>query len=140
MSPWTSAAIQIAYPCLIALLAYDWVAAVVLAKGPYPVVPWHSLARDFLEDLSLTSVYAVTVTPRVRAVVAGYSAKARRLCLIMFGLGLAWYVVICAWVTRQLSEPPGMAMSVVVLFVVPLILAPWYVKWLRTKVTDAERG
>lgn len=131
-----SAAILIAYPCLIALLVYDWVAVVLLAKGPYPVVIWHSLARDFLEDLGVTAVYAVVVTPRVSAIVAGYPPEASRLCLIMLGLGLAWYVVICAWLTRQLAEPPGLVLSIVVLFVIPAILAPWYVRWIRTKVPD----
>lgn len=140
MSVWLSAAILIAYPCLIALFVYDWVAAVLLAKGPYPVVVWHSLARDFLEDLGLTAVYAVVVTPRVGTLVSAYPPEARRLCLIMLGLGLAWYVVICAWLTRQLAEPPGLVLSIVVLFVIPAMLAPSYVRWIRTKVPDAGNG
>jgi hypothetical protein len=52
----------------------------------------------------------------------------------MLGLGLAWYAVICAWVTRVLDAPPDLGVSLVVLFVIPMILAPRYVQWLWTKV------
>lgn len=137
MPVWLSTAILIAYPCLITLLIYDWVAAVLLTKGPSAGVVWHSLGRDFLEDLGMTAVYALVVTPRVGRIVTDYPASARRPCLIMLGLGLAWYVVICAWLTRQMTEPPGLILSIVVLYVIPAILAPWYVRWIRTKVRDA---
>ena len=104
-----------------------------------------SLRRLFLdefasgaaEDLALTAVYATTVTPRVGAVVSFYSTMARRVCLIMLGLGLAWYEVMCAWVTRQLDKPPDLWLSLVLLFGVPILVAPWYVRWLKTKVPDS---
>lgn len=135
---WISIALLIGVPCFLALVAYDWVAVVVLGRGPYRLIPWHDLARGMVQDLGLTLVYAVTVTPRVVHVIADYSEKARRVCLIMLGLGLAWYEVICAWVSRQIGGA-DLAVSLVMLFVVPFILAPSYVRWLRTKVPEDEK-
>ena len=90
----------IAGPCFLALLVYDWMAVVVFGREATRLVPWHDLARGALQDLGLTAVYALTVTPRVVPVVVGDPEKSRRLTLIMLGLGLAWYAVICAWATR----------------------------------------
>ncbi|WP_447977567.1 hypothetical protein [Candidatus Nitrospira bockiana] len=129
-------ALLIAGPCLVALLAYDWIAVISAARGPARLIAWEDLASGALEDLGLAAVYGMTVTPRVAATVSGYSEKARRICLVMLGLGLAWYDVICAWATRWLSSPPDLAATVVVLFVVPIIGAPWYVRWVRTKVPE----
>ena len=127
----------IAVPCFLALLAYDWVAVVVvLGYRAYRLVPWHDLARGMIQDLGLTAVYAVVVTPRVVNVVVNFPEKARRVSLIMLGLGLAWYDVMCAWVTRLLDTPPDLAISLLVLFVIPITLAPWYVRWLKTKVPE----
>ncbi|TLY16459.1 MAG: hypothetical protein E6K69_04110 [Nitrospirae bacterium] len=137
MRRWVSVALLIALPCFLALLAYDWVAVVVLGYRAYRLVPWHDLARGMLQDLGLTAVYAVTVTPRVAKVVADFPEKARHLCLIMLGLGLAWYDVMCAWVTRLLDQPPDLGIGTVVLFVIPIVLAPSYVRWLKTKVPEA---
>jgi len=134
MRRWVSAALLIAVPCFLALLAYDWVAVLVLGYRTYRLVPWHDLARGIIQDLGLTAVYAVVVTPRVVNVVANFPDKARRLSLIMLGLGLAWYDVMCAWVTRLLDTPPDLVISVLLLFVIPIMLAPWYVRWLKTKV------
>lgn len=136
MPRWVSVSLLIAGPCFLALLAYDWVAVVMLGHRTYRLVPWHDFGRGIVQDLGLTAVYAVTVTPRVAGVVAGYPDKARRLCLIMLGLGLAWYDVICAWLTRLLNTPPDLGISLVVLFVIPITLAPWYVRWLKTKVPE----
>ena len=133
---WLSIGGLIAGSCFLALLSYDWVAVVALGHGSYRLVPWHDFASGAVEDLALTAVYAATVTPRVGAVVAFYSIVARRVCLIMLGLGLAWYEVMCAWMTRQLDEPPDLWVSMVLLFGVPILLAPWYVRWLKTKVAD----
>ena len=136
MPPWLSAAFLIAVPCFLALVAYDAVAVFLLHRGAYPTVPMHDLARGVLQDFGLTTVYAVTVTPRVLPVVAPFSAKIRRACLIMLGLGIACYDVICASATRLLGMPPGVAVSVVVLILIPVIVAPWYVRWLATKVSE----
>ncbi|MGH7227741.1 MAG: hypothetical protein ACREIH_00895 [Nitrospiraceae bacterium] len=136
MRRWVSAALLIAVPCFLALLAYDWVAVVVLGYRAYRLVPWHDLARGIIQDLGLTAGYAVVVTPRVVHLVAEFPDKARRLSLIMLGLGLAWYDVMCAWVTRLLDTPPDLAISLLVLFVIPIMLAPWYVRWLKTKVPE----
>ena len=134
MRRWVSSALLIAVPCFLALLAYDWVAVVVLGYRAYRLVPWHDLARGIIQDLGLTAVYAVVVTPRVVNVVVNFPSKARRVSLIMLGLGLAWYDVMCAWVTRLLDTPPDLVISVLLLFVIPIMLAPWYVRWLKTKV------
>ncbi len=134
MVRWLTVALFIAGPCFLALLAYDWIAVVVLGQGAYRLVPWHDMARGIFQDLGLTVAYTVTITPRVVNVVANYSQKASRVCLIMLGLGLAWYAVICAWATRVLDAPLDLGVSLVVLFVIPMILAPRYVQWLRTKV------
>ncbi len=137
MRRWVSAALLIAVPCFLALLAYDWVAVVVvLGYRTYRLVPWHDLARGIIQDLGLTAVYAVVVTPRVVNVVVNFPSKARRVSLIMLGLGLAWYDVMCAWVTRLLDTPPDLAISLLLLFVIPIMLAPWYVRWLKTKVPE----
>ena len=42
----------------------------------------------------------------------------------------------CAWVTRLLDTPPDLVISVLLLFVIPIMLAPWYVRWLKTKVPE----
>ena len=136
MLRWLSVAGFISLPCLVALVAYDWVTVVAIGRGIYRLVPWHDFAQDILQDLGLTAAYAVTVTPRVVNVVANYSKKASRACLIMLGLGLAWYAMICAWMTRALNVPPDLWISLVVLFVIPVMLAPWYVQWLKTKVPE----
>jgi hypothetical protein len=124
----------IAGPCFLALLVYDWIAVVVLGQGPYRLVPWHDLARGAIQDLGLTAVYALTVTPRVSKVIADNSERSARLTRIMLGLGLAWYAVICAWMTRALDMSPDLGVSIVLLFIVPVIVAPWYVRWLKTKM------
>lgn len=134
MPRWLSTALLIALPCLLALVSYDVVAVMLLRRGEYPAVPAYDLARGVLEDVGMTLVYAVTIPPRVLAVVRGYTSRARRQCLIMLGLGLAWYDVLCAWVTRYLAEPPGFVVSLVVLFIIPVMLAPRYIKWLKTMV------
>ena len=131
-------ALLIAVPCFLALLAYDWVAVVIVGHRVYRLVPWHDFARGLVQDLGLTAVYALTVTPRVSGVVAAYPEKTRRICLIMLGLGLAWYEVVCAWVTRVLDAPPDLIMSVMILFVIPLLLAPWYVRWLKGWLREEE--
>ena len=51
----------------------------------------------------------------------------------MLGLDLAWYKVLCAALSRKLAEPPGLVMSLIVLVLIPVLLAPRYVEWLRTK-------
>jgi len=134
---WLSIAGIIAGSCFLALLSYDWIAVVAAGHGRHGLVPWQEFASGAAEDLALTAVYATTVTPRVGAVVSFYSTMARRVCLIMLGLGLAWYEVMCAWVTRQLDKPPDLWLSLVLLFGVPILVAPWYVRWLKTKVPDS---
>jgi hypothetical protein len=129
----------IAGPCFLALLVYDWMAVVVFGCEAPRLVPWHDLARGALQDLGLTAVYALTVTPRVVPVVVGDPEKSRRLTLIMLGLGLAWYAVICAWATRLL-DTPDLGLSLVILFVIPIIVAPAYVRWLRTKVSNLSHS
>jgi len=134
ISNWLSIALLVSGPCLLALLVYDAVAVFLLGRGVDRLAPMHDWARGALQDLGLAVVYAVTVPPRVINVVPGYSQVGHRLCLIMLGLGIAWYDVLCAAATRVLAEPPGLALSLVVLFVVPVILAPGYVRWLRSKL------
>jgi hypothetical protein len=133
-SNWLSIALLVSGPCLLALLAYDAVAVFLFGRGVDRLVPMHDWARGALQDLGLAVVYAVTVTPRVINVVAGYTHVTRRLCLIMLGLGIAWYDVLCAAATRVQAEPPGLALSLVVLFVIPVIVAPGYVRWLKSKL------
>jgi hypothetical protein len=132
----SSTAVLIAVPCFFALVAYDYVAIEILNRGSYQLVPAHDLARAILQDLGLTAVYAGTVPFRVHNEVAGYSARTRWLCLAMLGLGLAWYDVLCAFGTRYLADPPGIGVSLVILFIVPVLLAPWYVRWLKSKVPE----
>lgn len=132
MAGWLAVASLVCIPCLLALFAYDAVAIFLFRRGEYQLVPFHDLARAAAQDLGLVVVYAVAVTPRVMTVVAGYPSRTRRSCLVMLGLGIAWYDVLCAAVTRVLLEPPGFGVSLVVLFVVPVILAPWYVERVRT--------
>lgn len=133
---WGSAALLIAIPCLLALLAYDAIAVFVFKRGVYALAPIYDLVRGMIEDVGLAVVYAATLTPRVVRIVAGYPEKARKLCLMMLGLGIAWYEVVCAWVSRLSDTPPDAWVSLVVLFVVPFVLAPWYVRWLRSKVPN----
>ncbi len=134
MPRWLSVGFWIAGSCFLALVAYDAVAVYLLGRGTYRLMPAHDLARGLVQDLGLAAAYGVTVTPRVLRVVADYSSRARRLCLVMLGLGIAWYDVICAFMTRRLPSPPGIEVGLVVLFVVPVLLAPWYVRWLKSKV------
>lgn len=136
MPRWLSVALLIAVPCLLALVAYDSVAVLLFKRGEYPLFPAHDLARGAVQDMGLAILYAILVTPRVVTVVSGYPASTRRLCLIMLGLGLAWYEVLCAALSRRLSEPPGLVISLVVLVLIPVLLAPRYVEWLRTKTTS----
>lgn len=132
MPRWLSAALLISIPCFLALFAYDAVAILLFRRGEYQLVPAHDLAPGVIQDLGLVIIYAVAVTPRVIDVVADYPHGTRRICLIMLGLGIAWYDVLCASATRILAEPPGFAVSLVVLFVIPILLAPWYVQWLKS--------
>ncbi|WP_447973746.1 hypothetical protein [Nitrospira sp. Kam-Ns4a] len=134
MPKWLSVGLVIAGSCFLALVAYDAVAVYLLGRGTYRLMPAHDLARGLVQDLGLAAAYGVTVTPRVLRVVSDYSPKVRRLCLIMLGLGIAWYDVLCAFVTRGLPSPPGIEVGLVVLFIVPMLLAPWYVRWLKSKV------
>lgn len=134
MPRWLSIGLLIAGSCFLALAAYDWVAVYLLGRGLYRLVPSHDFARGLLQDLGLSAAYGVTVTPRVVGVVAGYAPKVRRLCLVMLGLGIAWYDVVCAFATRELPGPPGVEVALVVLFLVPMLVAPWYVRWLKAKV------
>ncbi len=92
-----------------------------------------------MQDIGLAATYAAIVTPRVAEVVAAESDSIRHTCLIMLGLGLAWYAVVCAWLTRLLDAPPDLGMSLVVLFVIPMVVSPSYVRWLRTKVPKYSR-
>lgn len=131
---WLSVALLFAVPCLLALVAYDSVAILLFKRSEYPPFPAHDLVRGALQDMGLAILYAFAVTPRVAAVVSDYPANTRRLCLIMLGLGLAWYEVLCAALSRKLAEPPGLAVSLVVLILIPVMFAPRYVEWLRTKV------
>src|SRR5690606_37258302 len=122
----------IGLPCLAALVGYDLVAIFVLGRGQARL-PAQDLLRGVLADVGLTAVYAATVTPRIAAsgLLTPPLDRASRLALVMVGLGLAWYEVLCAFVTRWLPEPPDLAVSLVVLFVVPVLLAPRYYQWAR---------
>jgi Na+-transporting NADH:ubiquinone oxidoreductase subunit NqrE len=95
MSRWLSVALLVAIPCLLVLVAYDAVAILLVKRNEYSLIPAPDLARGALQDIGLAIVYAITVTRRV-AVVSDYPASTRGLCLIMLGLGLAWYEVRCA--------------------------------------------
>jgi len=134
MKRYLSCAVFIALPCFLALLIYDWVAVVAAARGLYRSVRWSDFAQGALQDAGLASIYGLMVTPRVTGSVAGDGERARRLCLMMLGFGLAWYDVMCAWVTRWLNASQDLGVSLVMLFLVPFLVAPWYVRWLRSKV------
>jgi hypothetical protein len=136
---WLSIALLISVPCFLALIAYDAVAIFLLRRGPNKLVPFHDLFRGITQDFGLAVVYAVTMTPRISALVTGYRPRARHLSLIMLGLGLAWYDVMCAAGTRLIGKPPGLEISLIVLFVIPIVLAPWYVRWLKARVDRADR-
>ena len=130
-----SSALFIGAPCFLALLAYDWAAVVVLGGTGSRIVPWDDLARNAVQDLGLATVYAALITHRVAGTVAGYPDRTRRITLMMLGLALAWYEVMCAWASRQ-AGTSDLGVSLVLLFVVPLVLAPSYVRWVKTKVSD----
>jgi hypothetical protein len=140
---WLKVALLISIPCLLALLAYDAVAVFLLRRGEYRVLPAHDFARGLIEDVGLVMVYAITITPRVLPMVSlplsptnsEPLSRPARISLIMLGLGIAWYDVLCAFVTRMLPEPPDVTISLVILFVIPVLLAPWYLKWLHTKAS-----
>ena len=133
MPRWLRVALLISIPCLVALMTYDWVAFYVLRRGHYRLVPAQDFARGVTADLGLVAVYAVTVTPRVLHALAEPLTRAAQLSLIMLGLGIAWYDVLCAFVTRLLPEPPDLWISLVVLFVIPVLVAPWYLRWVHSK-------
>jgi hypothetical protein len=135
MPSWLSAAWQIALPCFLALLAYDGIAMVLGREFLRPPL-WPELAQNVAQDLALTVIYAAVVTPRILKVVELYSTKARRACLVMLGLALAWYAVVCAWMTRLSRTPPDVVIGGALLFAVPMILAPAYVRWLKTKAPE----
>ncbi|MGH7254335.1 MAG: hypothetical protein ACREI3_01030 [Nitrospirales bacterium] len=138
MPTWLSTALRLAWFCFLALVAYDTVARLLLGQVPVSPIPAQTLACDVMLDLGLAVTYSVLVTPRILPVIAPYPARPRRLCLLMLGLGLAWWVVICAFATRELMGPPGILLSLVLLFVIPVVMAPWYVRWLRTKTPGRE--
>lgn len=133
---WLSSAFLIAAPCFLALTTYDWIAVFLIDREIDHLSRSSVLGQDFLQDASLIAVYAILITPRVSHVVAEYRSDIRRVCLIMVGLGLAWYEVVCASLTRLLPKPPGFWVTVVILFVIPMVLAPWYVRWLRQKMRE----
>jgi hypothetical protein len=138
MMPRTVAvAVLISVPCLLALVAYDSVAVFLLRRGEYRLVPAHDVARGFLQDVGLVLVYALTITPRVMPIMSDRPIHTARPALVMLGLGIAWYDVLCAFLTRMLPEPPGMALGLVALFVIPVLLAPCYLRWLQSKVHTA---
>jgi hypothetical protein len=133
MPRWLSVALLIALPCLTALLAYDAVAVFLLRHDQYRLNPGRDLARAFLQDLGLVAVYAVSVTPRILPTVPETVSRTTAFSLIMLGLGIAWYDVLSAFISRMLPDPPGFAISLVVLFVVPVLLAPRYLRWVQAK-------
>lgn len=133
---WLSSAFLIAVPCFLALTVYDWIAVFLIDRRVDHLPRSSVLGQDFLQDASLIAVYVVLITPRVSHIVAEYRPHVRRVCLIMLGLGLAWYEVVCASMTRLLPEPPGFWVTVVILFIIPMVLAPWYVRWLRQKLRE----
>lgn len=119
---------------LVALIAYDTVSFVIMDRGDARLGPAHDLAIGAIEDAGLALVYAMTITPRVTHVITTSAPGTRRACLIMLGLGLAWYEVVCASATRLVTGPPGLVLSLVVLFGIPMILAPWYAGWLKHRM------
>lgn len=131
---WT--ALLIGVPCLLALLAYDAIAILLFERGTHALVPAHDLSQGLLQDVALTVVYMLLITPRVAGLVRSFPTLARRACLVMLGLGLAWYEVLCAAASRSLSEPPGLLIAGIVLILVPMLVAPWYVEWLKRKIRD----
>lgn len=137
---WLSIGLLIAGSCFAALVAYDWVAVYLLGRGPHRLVPTHDFVRGLVEDLGLAAAYGLVVTPRVAGVVADDPPRVRRISLVMLGLGIAWYDVICAFGTRELPAPPGFEVGLVVLFVVPVLLAPWYVRWVRSKIPAGQES
>jgi hypothetical protein len=129
-------AVLISGPCLLALAAYDAVAVFLLRQGQYLLVPVHDFARGFLQDLGLALVYGITITPRILPLLAHQPSRPTHYALIMLGLGIAWYDVVSAFATRLFSEPPDMATALVVLFVIPIVVAPWYFRWLQIKAGE----
>lgn len=132
-----STALYIGLPCLVALIAYDSIAILVLKRGTHSLVSAHDLSRSLLQDVGLTLVYMLVVTPRVAGLVRSFSPLARRACLVMLGLGLAWYEVLCAAASRSLAEPPGLLIATIVLVLVPMLVSPWYVRWLKRRIRNA---
>ncbi len=130
---WLRAGMWIAATCFLALAAYDAVAVLLLHRGS-DVVPAHEWLQGVTEDAGLAVAYGLLLPVRVLPIVTDYSTAARRACLIMLGLGLAWYEVLCAFATRQLEGPPDLLTSGIVLFAVPFLAAPWYVRWIKSRV------
>src|SRR5919109_2724314 len=96
-------AVLISAHCFLALAAYDAVAVFLLRQGPYLLVPAHDFARGLLQDLGLTLIYAMTITPRVLPLVPSALTHPTSYALVMLGLGVAWYDVLCAFATRMFS-------------------------------------
>jgi len=134
MRRWLADALLILCSSLVGLIAYDTVSIVIMARGDHRLEPVHELAIAATEDTGLALVYAMTITPRVTHVITTSALGTRRACLIMLGLGLAWYEVVCASVTRLVTGPPGLVLSLVMLFGIPMILAPWYAAWLMRQM------
>lgn len=132
-----STALLIGLPCLLALTAYDSVAILLFDRGTDALTPAHDLSRSLLQDMGLTVLYMSVISPRVVALVRVFPTMARRASLVMLGLGLAWYEVLCAAASRSLSEPPGLLIAGIVLLLVPMLVAPWYVRWLKSRISDA---
>ena len=130
-------ALLISIPCLLALVVYDSVAVFLLQRGDYRPVPAHDFAQGALQDLGLVLVYAIMITPRVLPILANQPTRTAHHALVMLGLGIAWYDVLCAFMSRMLPEPPDVAVGLVALFVIPVLLAPWYLRWLQSKAHRA---
>jgi hypothetical protein len=133
MRRWGTVAILIFAPCLLALAAYDAVAVFLLRQGQYALVPVHDFARGLLQDLGLAVVYGLTITPRILPLVADRPSRPTYYALVMLGLGIAWYDVLCAFVTRMFAEPSDAVAALVVLFGIPILISPWYFRWLQLK-------
>ena len=131
-----STALLIGVPCLLALIAYDAIAILGLTRAPHALIPAHDLPQGLLQDVGLTVLYMLVITPRVAGMVRSFPPLARRASLIMLGLGLAWYEVLCAAASRWMAEPPGLLIAGIVLVAVPMLVAPWYVEWLKGKIRD----
>lgn len=131
-----STALLLGVPCLVALAAYDAIAILVFRRGAHSLVPAHDLSRSLLQDLGLTVLYMLVITPRVTRLVWSFPSLARRACLVMLGLGLAFYDVLCAAASRSLSEPPGLLVAGIVLVLIPVLAAPSYVRWLKARIRD----